>query len=408
MNTAPSEGALAARSAVNLRRCADLTAAMIRHDTRNPPGDESSIIPLLCGVLGPLGARLEVFEPVPGRPSLLAAVGTGRRPALLVNGHTDVVPVVQSEWSVPPFAGQVHGERLIGRGACDMKGGIAAAIEGLRACRDAGVRPACDLVFHLVADEETGGHLGTEALLNAGRIDASNITAAIVPEPTELGISVAERGTLLAEITVSGRAAHGSAPGNGHSAVADAAHLVKALHQADFGDPTHPLLGKPTCNVGTIAGGTSANVVASECRLRVDRRVLPGQDRRSALAALRQLLDQAEESLGHSIEYRIEVLAFVEASELETTDPFVRFMRDACVAPITGLYGGTDARFLRNQLDIPTVVYGPGSMSVAHTADEYVPLAQLRECAASFATVFATFDPVEISRGKTSRLATRG
>lgn len=393
MDTAPSVGALAARNAVNLRRCAELTTALIRHDTRNPPGDERSIIPLLCGVLGPLGARLEVFEPVPGRPSLLATIGTGRRPALLINGHTDVVPVVESEWSVPPFAGQVHGDRLIGRGACDMKGGIAAAVEGLRACLDSGVQPGFDLVFHLVADEETGGRHGTEALMDAGRIDPSTISAAIVPEPTELGIGVAERGTLLAEITVAGRAAHGSEPANGHSAVADAAHLVKALHRADFGDPAHPLLGTPTCNVGTIAGGTSANIVASECRLRVDRRVLPGHDRRQALAELRRLVDRAAETLGHAVDYRIEVLAFVEASELDASEPFVAFMRDACVAPVTGLYGGTDARFLRNQLGIPTVIYGPGSMSVAHTADEYVPLPDLHECAASFATVFATYVP---------------
>jgi succinyl-diaminopimelate desuccinylase len=300
---------------------------------------------------------------------------------------------VESEWTVPPFAGQIHGDRLIGRGACDMKGGIAAAIEGLRACLGAGVEPRCDVIFHLVADEETGGQHGTEALLKAGRIDARTIAAAIVPEPTELGVCVAERGTLLAEITVFGRAAHGSEPGKGHSAVADAAFIVRALHRADFGDPAHPLLGTPTCNVGTIAGGTSANIVASECSLRIDRRVLPGHTREQAVAALRVLLDKASAELGHEIRYEITVLAFVEASELDVAEPFVGYMLETCATPITGLFGGTDARFLRNQLDIPTVVYGPGSMSVAHTADEYVPLAELQGCAESFASVFASFDP---------------
>jgi acetylornithine deacetylase/succinyl-diaminopimelate desuccinylase family protein len=385
-------------------RCAALTAALVQCDTRNPPGDESPVIPLLLDVLRGLGAHTEVFEPLPGRTSLLATVPAdsgvfagaparrGDRPTLLVNGHLDVVPVVERDWSVPPFGGVIRDGRLYGRGACDMKGGIAAAIEGLRGCVDAGVRPACDITFHLVADEETGGRWGTEALLHGGRIRAD---AAIVPEPSELGIGVAERGALLAEITVTGLAAHGSDPARGRSAIADAARLVLALQQADFGDPAHPLLGSPTCNVGTIAGGTAPNIVASSATLRIDRRLLPGQTREQVVAGLRAVLDRA----APDVDYRLDVLAFVEASELATTHPFVDVLRAACPpapgpvqSPVRGLYLGTDARFLRNGLGIPTVVYGPGSMTLAHTADEYVPLAELTEAAGTFASVYASFD----------------
>ena len=218
-----------ARDAVDTGRCVDLTTAMIQCDTRNPPGNETLILPLLRDVMRGLGATVEVFEPAPGRPSLLARCGPcdGSRPILLINGHVDVVPVDEAEWSVPPFAGVVRGDNLMGRGACDMKGGIAAAIEGLRACRDAGVEPPADLVFHLVADEETGGAFGTAALLAAGRIAAD---AAVVPEPSELGIGIAERGTLFARIEVFGRAGHGSDPAAARSAVADAARITQALH----------------------------------------------------------------------------------------------------------------------------------------------------------------------------------
>jgi acetylornithine deacetylase/succinyl-diaminopimelate desuccinylase len=220
-------------------------------------------------------------------------------------------------------------------------------------------------------------------------------------------VCVAERGALLAEITVTGRAAHGSDPGRGRSAVADAARLVTALHDADFGGPSHPLLGRPTCNVGTIHGGTATNVVASSCVMRVDRRLLPGVTRDVALDELRAVLDRAASGPGGRIDYRIDVMTFVEGSELPPGHPFAGFVRAACQdsghpGATRGLYLGTDARFLRNQLGIPAVVYGPGSMTVAHTADEYVALSELESAARTFATLFATFEGVRPAVGSRS------
>ncbi|PXY23162.1 acetylornithine deacetylase [Prauserella coralliicola] len=379
-----ASAAAAAAGAVDGARVTELAAELIRCDTRNPPGDERPVVEPLRAVLRELGAEVELVEPAPGRPSVLARIGSGDSPTLLINGHVDVVPVVETEWSVPPFAGQVRDGLLYGRGACDMKGGIAAALEGVRACRDAGVVPPSSLVFHLVADEETGSRVGTEALVAAGLVRAD---AAVVPEPSELRVCVAERGSLLVEIVVRGRAAHGSDPAAGHSAVADAARIVSALHLVDFGAPAHPLLGSPTCNVGTVRGGTAANIVASECRLRVDRRVLPGQTREEALRTLTEAIDTAGD-----FDYDIEVLAFAEGSELDAGHPFVSEVRKAAgQAPVRGLYLGTDARFLRNQLGIPAVVYGPGSMTVAHAADEHVSVAELATAARTFARLYATF-----------------
>lgn len=385
--TAVHTAAERAQRAVDDGRCTDLTVAMVQCDTRNPPGDETTIVGLLRDVLHGLGARTEVFEPAPGRTSVLGTLGAGdgSRPTLLVNGHIDVVALRVEDWSVPPFGGVVRDGRVYGRGSCDMKGGIAAAIEGARACRDAGVELPCDLLFHLVADEETGGRWGTGALLASGRITAD---AAIVPEPSELAVGVAERGALLAEVRVAGRAAHGGDPAAGRSAIADAARLVQAVHLADFGTDPHPLLGDPTCNVGTISGGSMPNIVADSATLRLDRRVLPGWTEREVLAGLATVLDRA----GPGIEHEIEVLVFVEGSEVDPDHPFVRSVREAAGgAPVRGLNLGTDARFLRNQLGIPTVVYGPGSMTVAHTADEYVPVAELAAAARTFAAVFAGF-----------------
>lgn len=371
--------------AVDIGRVTKLAAELIRCDTRNPPGNETPIIRSLMGILGDLGATIDIVEPEPGRVSVLAEIGPADSPTLLINGHLDVVPVVESDWSVPPFAGQLRGDRLYGRGACDMKGGIAAALEGVFACRDAGLPLGARLAFHLVADEETGGRVGTETLVSSGLVRAD---AAVVPEPSELKVCVAERGVLLVEIVVRGQAAHGSDPSAGHSAVADAARIASALHAVEFDVPPHPLLGVPSCNVGTIHGGTAPNIVAAECRIQVDRRVLPGQTRNEALRSLTEVVDAAGE-----FDYGITVLAFAEGSEISPDHPFVTTVWQAAEhADIAGLYLGTDARFLRNQLEIPTVVYGPGSMTVAHAADEYVSVADLTAAARTFARLYTTFN----------------
>ncbi|MGH9165226.1 MAG: M20 family metallopeptidase, partial [Acidimicrobiales bacterium] len=278
------------RAHVDVDALVATTRALVAVDTQNPPGGERALLPLCRDLLSSFGARFEEVEPAPGRASLLATVGAGdgRRPTLLVNGHLDVVPVDRAGWTRDPFAAELEDGRLYGRGTADMKGGIAAAIEALAALRRAGREPACDVVFHLVADEERGGALGTEVLVAEGRVRAD---ACVVPEPTGLALGVAERGLMNAVITVSGRPVHASEPRLGVSAVEKAARIVLALHGADFGGPAHPLLGRPSCNVGLIAGGDATNIVAPSCRLEIDRRLLPGATRAATEAGLRARID---------------------------------------------------------------------------------------------------------------------
>ncbi|MGQ0520998.1 MAG: M20 family metallopeptidase, partial [Actinomycetota bacterium] len=345
-------------------------------------------------LLEPFGASFEEFEPAPGRASLLATVGAGdgERPTLIVNGHLDVVPVHRPGWTHDPFAGELEDGRLYGRGTADMKGGIAAAVEALAALERAGREPACDVVFHLVADEERGGGFGTAALVKAGKVRGD---ACVVPEPTGLSVCVAERGLFVASVTVHGRPAHGSEPRNGVSAVEKAAKVVLALHAADFGGPEHELLGRPTCNIGMIEGGTGHNTVAERCRVVVDRRLLPGSTGRSAEAEVRARIDAIGDA---DLRYDLDQEVFGEASELDRSHPFVAGVQSAIAAvlgqpaPVIGMRFTTDARFVRNQAGIPTVVLGPGGIAQAHTNDEFVAVDQLADAAAVYAELFATFD----------------
>ncbi|KAB2812666.1 M20 family metallopeptidase [Pimelobacter simplex] len=388
MSTAAAD---AAAAAVSRDRVVALTEALVRCDTQNPPGRESSVVPALVGVLEGLGCAVEVVEPVVGRPSVLATyrpAGAGDAGTLLVNGHLDVVPVVADDWTHPPFAPTLVGTRLHGRGTADMKGGIAAALEGLAACRDAGVEPRATIAFHLVADEETGGAHGTEALVAAGRVHAD---ACIIPEPTELGISVAERGSVQVRVRVEGEAGHGSEPGAARSAIADAARMITALHDGAVSAAAHPYVGTPTCNVALVEGGVARNVVAPWCTFVLDRRTAPGETLDDVLAGLRRVIDAA----CPGAVYALETLVVVEASEVAADHPFPRFVAGLTGAgdpgELIGLSLGTDGRFLRNQLAIPTVIYGPGSIRQAHTADEWVEVGELVAAARTFARAYASF-----------------
>jgi acetylornithine deacetylase/succinyl-diaminopimelate desuccinylase len=325
--------------------------------------------------------------------SLIATVGAGdgSRPTLLVNGHLDVVPVDRDAWSHEPFGGELHDGRLYGRGTSDMKGGIASAIEALSALRRKGREPACDVVFHLVADEETGGRLGAHTLLDEGWIKGD---ACIDPEPTSLALSVAERGLLQTTVTIHGRPAHGSQPSLGISAVEKGAKIVLALHNADLGDRPHDLLGTPTCNAGVIAGGSAHNVVAEWCRVKLDRRLLPGMDLDAALASVRSRIDGIDDA---DLQYRMDVDMFGEASELPRDDPFLSLLqscyRDVLAedGPVIGMQFTTDARFVRNQAGIAAVVCGPGDLDQAHTVDESVSVDRLVDAAALYATLYERF-----------------
>ena len=380
------------RASVDAGAVVERTRALVAIDTQNPPGNEREVLGACREMLAPFGATFEEFEPAPGRASLLATIGNGDRPALIVNGHIDVVPVHRPGWTRDPFAGEVDGGRVYGRGTADMKGGIAAAIEALATLQRAGREPACDLAFHLVADEERGGKLGTEALVKAGKVNGA---ACLIPEPTGMAVCIAERGLFVGDLVVHGRPAHGSQPSDGLSAVEKAAKVVLALHDADFGGDGHELLGRPTCNIGQISGGTGHNTVAERCLLVVDRRLLPGATVESAMADVRRKVDAIGDP---DLRYDLDVSVFGEASELDRADPFVGSVQSAIAAvlgapaPIVGMRFTTDARFLRNQAGIPTVVLGPGEIAQAHINDEWVAVDRLVDAAAVYAELFATFE----------------
>jgi acetylornithine deacetylase/succinyl-diaminopimelate desuccinylase family protein len=326
---------------------------------------------------------------------------------LIVNGHLDVVPINPDGWSRDPFGGEVDGGRVWGRGTADMKGGIAAAIEAVAALQRAGRALPCDVLFHLVADEERGGQLGARVLADSGAITGD---ACIVPEPTSMGVCIAERGILTAEVVLTGRPAHASEPRKGISAIEKAAKVVLALHGADFGHPAHALLGSPSANAGVIAGGSGPNTVAEHCLLTVDHRTLPGQVEADALDDLRQLIERVDDA---DLHYELRAVVFGEASELVADHPWVGLVQAAMTAvtgspaPVLGMPFATDARFVRNDAAIPAVVCGPGGLEQAHIDDEFVEIGALVDAAGVYAELIASFDEAAVAALRARPLPSR-
>src|SRR5689334_14008834 len=215
-------------SRIDLEEAVSLTAELVRLDTTNPPGNETPAISLLEQRLRAAG-----FETVtvpyrahddpenPPRSQVVARLrGSGERAGLLISGHVDVVPTGNVPWSAAPFGGEIRDGRLYGRGSCDMKSGVAAlvvAAEALAAeCQRCAASPKGDLVVALTADEERNC-LGAEVRVEEPLFDG--LGAALVAEPTALGLYIAEKGAFWVEVTFLGRTAHGSMPHLGANAV---------------------------------------------------------------------------------------------------------------------------------------------------------------------------------------------
>ena len=346
-----------------MNQLSDLLSRLVAIDSVNPalvPGGagEGEIAAFVDGWARDAGLESTVLEASPGRPSVLVRNRRGGGRTLLLCGHLDTVGVGGS--SLVP---RIEGDRLYGRGAYDMKAGLAAA---LLACRDA----EADVVVAAVADEEHSS-LGVQEALRDVRADA-----AIVTEPTHRQVIVAHKGFVWADITLRGRAAHGSMPEQGVDAIAAAGPVLVRLAELDASLPSHPLLGRGSIHASLISGGTELATYPAACTLSIERRTLPGEDLDGELAAL---LGDADGS------YRVTLVR-----EPFTVDPeaeIVGLVRSVSGAETAGAPYWTDAAFIA-AAGIPTVLFGPGGEG-AHADVEWVSLSDTQ-------AVFETL--VEVAR----------
>ena len=381
-----------AADAVDADEVLAVARSLLAARSENPGGTEDEAAAVAAGVLEGLGAVPEVVRSAAGRPSVVATIGDGDGPALAWNGHLDTVPAGSLDtWTADPFAGEVIDGRLIGRGACDMKGPIAAALAAAAAVRRAGATGPGRVTFHLAADEELAGIHGTQVLWERGFLTQG---AAIVGEPSDLAVGLAERGGAWITATAHGTAAHGSQPDRGVNAITSMARYLLRLPEV-LPDLEHPLCGRPTVNAALIDGGSAPNVVPDRCTVDIDRRLLPGEDDRDAVLAPFAALAADIRREHPEVDVRAEIREWTDAAEAPADTWVADAVRTATraergQAPTdVGFTGITDARFYINDARIPTVIFGPGSLGVAHTANEWVAVDDLVAAARIYARIFA-------------------
>ncbi|MBM3582622.1 MAG: M20 family metallopeptidase, partial [Alphaproteobacteria bacterium] len=304
-------------------------------------------------------------------------------------GHIDTVPLGAQPWTRDPFAGEIAGGRMYGRGTSDMKSGVAAFVAAAAVtARDLARGPGAVLV--ITAGEETGCE-GAAHLAATGTV-LGDAGAIVVAEPTANRAYAGHKGALWLKARTRGVTAHGSMPERGVNAVHKAARAVGQLADFDFNVARHPVMGAPTLNVGTIKGGLNVNSVPDLAEIGIDIRTIPGQRHEAIRGTLATYLGS-----------EVEIEPFIDVEGV-WTDPGHPWMRQVytAVEKATGVKADvraatyfTDAAFLTPALGRPpTVILGPGEPELAHQTDEYCVVERIREAEAIF-----TYLALEWSQG---------
>jgi acetylornithine deacetylase/succinyl-diaminopimelate desuccinylase family protein len=345
----------------------------------SPSGEEKAIMDFVADWCDQRGLKYTIVANDPNRPNVIVSIGDpAGGPVIAMNGHLDTVPVSDPEkWASGPYEPRVSedGKKIFGRGASDMKSSVGVMLYVIDLLKDTPLK-GC-LQAHVVSDEETSAKWGSIHVveeIEAGRLPRPDYV--FIGEKSDLKVRNAERGILGLEVIFHGRASHtAAARATGINAIAKAAKGVLALEK-DL-DKFHPAVGKPVISVNTIEAGIAHNVVPGECRITIDRRLIPGETKESAVAEIREAFD-AVAADDPDFKYTLIVDPhgdFIDANITEESSPLVAAIQES-IRVVTGQEpeyfvawaGATDGRFYR-QAGIDTVGYGPGGEN-AHGANE--------------------------------------
>jgi acetylornithine deacetylase/succinyl-diaminopimelate desuccinylase len=350
------------------------------------PRQEEQAVSVLSQYCDKHGIAFTTTEIRPGRPNLLATV-RGPEPGrhLILCGHTDTV-APNKITTMDPFAAEMRDSRIYGRGAVDMKGAVAAMATALAGLKNLQALEKGQITLAAVIDEEMES-LGTEALIHSGM----SADGAIVGEPTSNQIAIGHKGLEWLEIEFLGKATHGGTPEKGINAISATARFVRMVEAElipKFQQRRHPTLGVPTINMGTIHGGDQPSTVAARCTIQLDRRWVPAETIEQVFGELEAILARVCDAMpGLTTELRRVSggmatmvhgpLAIAAEHPLVLAAQKARAKIFGEAGALTAFPAWTDAALLWREAMIPCIVCGPGDLSLAHSAEESIALAEV-------------------------------
>ncbi|MEZ4837243.1 MAG: M20 family metallopeptidase [Caldilineaceae bacterium] len=368
----------------NTSSLVSLLQDLIRIPSPNPPGDCRAIADFCEEYLQGIGFSTAKIAPDDRAWSVIGVAGSEDGPSLLLHAHIDTVPLGQNaKWTYNPFGGEIDDDKVFGLGSVDDKAPLAAMLQVAADLSDRLAQMKGKLVIVCAAEEETGGVLGTKWLSKNGYIPACDFV--VVGEQTHNRMATAHKGVLRAAFHVRGRTSHATDPWRGRNAINGMAHLILDLerYQVEVLEAQpHPLLGPASINVGVIEGGVSANVVADACTVRVDRRMVPGEDAQTVIAELQEIV-AARQALDPERSYSVDSFQISNWFQSNSDSPLAQRFLAICAeetgtpAEPVGYLPGSDAKHLVDQTKQAMIVFGPGTYQVAHSTDEYTEIAEL-------------------------------
>lgn len=357
----------------------DIAKELISFDTSGPPAKEKPCAEWILDFLAEIGVQGELQEVSENRANVIAKIGQGKPPGLLLSGHIDVVlPGELDLWTITqPFQPKVTGNKLYGRGACDMKGPDACILQAVKDLAKEKFKRQLTVVF--TSGEDTEGWF-VQKVVEEKKVSPKDALYGIIPEPSSLKIIRTHKGAGSARIVIYGKAAHSSTPNLGINAIMKSADFLLDLKKLkrSLAKEKHELLGSTTVECTIIKGGFKANIIPDTCEILLNFRLLPKHQSVETINKWVQGILDARSKKDRKFTGKILETSARLPLDVDENLEIIRILQKILGTEVIGAPYYTEAVDYTLH-GIPTVICGPGSINQAHTPNEYITVEQLRQ-----------------------------
>jgi len=359
----------------------ELLQGLIQIKSVNPPGNEAQIANFINKYLLKNNIHSELVPLEEGRSSVVAKIEGEVERNITFCGHIDTVRVKEEDWTKPAFQGLIENGKMYGRGASDMKGGVAAILYAAVLLKRRGIVSKKTVQLALTADEEWG-YRGAKNLVDGGYFDQTDLL--IITEPSNLQVSTGEKGELWIRAKFYGKSAHGSTPEVGVNTIIPGSELVvnvteryERIFEAD------PFWGKTSMNIGQFHGGVQVNIVPNYSEIQLDFRVISEEDKEKAVELVRKTGEEIAKK--YKVRFKQEIFNYHPPIFTSSDNLYVeKFLQAAGIKEVIITKYCTDGATIIPEKKMPFIIFGPGDIAQAHQNDEYIELESLYRAVDSF------------------------